>query len=121
MRSVRAASWTSLGVAVAYLGAFGSVVYVGDFAFSGGLFFAAPLVLGLVVRHWWSLAVPLLVLLPLPFLLAAFPPGEDSEFGAVGTGFLVAYWTAIQCALVGVGAAVGHIALSSFSAPKPSP
>jgi hypothetical protein len=104
----------SLIVTAAYLAAFGSVVYVGDFAFSEGFFFLAPLALGLAVPRWWAVAVPLLVLLPLPILLVVFPPSEDSELGAVGVGFLIAFWTAIQCALVFAGAALRRVSQSGL-------
>jgi hypothetical protein len=112
VKFARAVGWPSLLAAAAYLAAFGSVVYVGDFRFSEGVSLLAPLLFGLAVRQWWAIVVPLLILVPLPALLAVFPPGDDSEFGVVGIAFLVAFWTAGQCVLTGVGVLLGRGARS---------
>jgi hypothetical protein len=112
VKFARAVGWPSLLAAAAYLAAFGSVVYVGDFRFSDELFFLAPLVFGFAIRRWWATIFPLLILLPLPIVLVAFPPGENSEFGALGIAFLVAFWTAAQCLFVGIGIGLGVAASS---------
>lgn len=108
----RAVGWPSVLAAAAYLAAFGSVVYVGDFRFSEGVSLFAPLLFGLAVRQWWAVGIPILILIPLPFLLAVFPPSGESEFGVMGIAFLVAFWTASQCVLTGVGVLLGRGAAS---------
>ena len=120
MKFARALGWPALLAAAAYLAAFGSVVYVGDFRFSEGLFFLAPIVCGLAVGRWWAAGIPLLVLLPLPILLAVFPPSEDSEFGVIGIAFLIAFWTAAQCVLVGTGVGLRRVANSLLFRPRTS-
>lgn len=102
--------------AVAYVGAFASVVYIGDFRFSEALFLLAPLAFGAAVPRWWAVAIPLLVLLPLPIVLAFFPPDIDSELSAVGVGFLVVFWTLIQSVLVAVAIGVRYFAGALLSA-----
>ena len=107
-----------IAAVVVYVGAFASVVYVGDFRFSEALFLLAPLAFGAAVPRWWAVAVPLLVLLPLPIVLAFFPPDTDSELTAVGAGFLVAFWTLIQSVLVAVAIGVRYLAGALLSSPR---
>jgi hypothetical protein len=118
---MRGDSALPLLASVAYLGTFGSVVYVGDFPFSEEMFFFAPLLFGAAVRRWWAVAVPLVILLPLPILLAIFPPGDDSEDTALGIGFLVAFWVVIQAGFVALAVGLRRLAGAVLSQPRSSP
>jgi hypothetical protein len=120
VKFARAFGWPALFAAAAYLAAFGSVVYVGDFRFSEALFFLAPLVFGFAVRRWSAAILPLFILVPLPIVLAAFPPSEDSEFGVLGIAFLVAFWTAGQCVLVCIGVGLRRATTSLLFRPTAS-
>jgi hypothetical protein len=56
----------------------------------------------------------MLVLLPLPVLLAVFPASDDSELGAVGIGLLIAFWTVIQSGLILVGVGLRRLSESGL-------
>jgi hypothetical protein len=119
VKLVRSEAAPHLLAAVVYLAAFGSVVYIGDFPFSEGLFFLAPLLFGAFLRTWWAFCVPLLVLIPLPIFLTISPPDASSEYDALGVGFLVAFWTVIQVALVALGIGLRHLGAMLFSQRQP--
>jgi hypothetical protein len=101
------ARWISAGICLSYLAAYSAAVYTDYVPLEKTLFSIVPLLLGLLVRRWWILAVPAAVLLPLPVFLALSPEVRYGQETAFSAWTLVALWTAIASAFLAKGVWAG--------------